>query len=398
MDDRQLLIGKWTVHVKNWLWEYQFFPDGVVTWRDTRSNENGTGRWSMTTSLMNLFWLNSSTKESWQLPLSAASNKRTWYSAPYYTGPYQIEKQTELNLPQTTQQDPEIEIDTSGPQEQSNYIDKLCTHVAYGIYKGGFWVYVPPSYAQYPIEIPTNMVFFGNVPEMQVGDDIFDDQATALRASRGINPNNIAYYNGVGGKIICPTAFTLRTAPTIVTTASYVIDELVAEVKEELWGILEMLVLRIALNTAGAVISRSIEVRRLKARDARVKAALENARRNRLNVRPVATIRPKATPAQLREMLDNPDDWFVWATQESNPSVIEKETITFQGQTNPNANPKVHLLRGTDGIRGLKYGPNKVAIKLGSQHISHLSGNEYLTDEIPAGSGLHYRQSDVPNQ
>src|SRR5262245_65874587 len=92
MDDRQLLIGKWTVWVKDWVWEYEFFPDGAVTWRDTRSLEKGTGRWSMGLKLVNLSWLDSATKESWQVPLSPLSNKRTWYSAPYYIGPYQIEK------------------------------------------------------------------------------------------------------------------------------------------------------------------------------------------------------------------------------------------------------------------------------------------------------------------
>jgi len=91
-DDRQLLIGKWTVWVKEWVWEYEFFPGGAVNWRDTRSRENGTGNWSMSSTLLNLSWRNSQTKETWQLPLNSIANKRTWYSAPYYTGSYQIEK------------------------------------------------------------------------------------------------------------------------------------------------------------------------------------------------------------------------------------------------------------------------------------------------------------------
>jgi hypothetical protein len=98
-DDRQLLIGKWTVWVKDWIWEYEFFPNETVNWRDTRSLEKGSGRWSMSHTLLNLVWLDSATKESWQLPLSPLSNKRTWYSATYYTGSYRIEKALLLPAP-----------------------------------------------------------------------------------------------------------------------------------------------------------------------------------------------------------------------------------------------------------------------------------------------------------
>jgi hypothetical protein len=91
-DDRQVLIGKWTVWVKDWVWEYEFLPNGTVNWRDTRSFEKGSGRWSLGPKLLNLSWTGSTTKESWQLPLSPEQNKRTWYSAPYFTGAYPIQK------------------------------------------------------------------------------------------------------------------------------------------------------------------------------------------------------------------------------------------------------------------------------------------------------------------
>src|SRR6266496_4066964 len=167
-NDRDVLVGKWTVRVKNWLWEYEFFDDGRVAWRDTRSLEKGAGRWSMGPMMVNFSWFNSETKESWQLPLSTTSNKRAWYTAPYYTGPYQIEKRIDDNLPKTVQQDPEIEIETGDPRSESSYIDKLCTHVAFGIYLGGFWVYVPPAFSPHPIEIPANILWFGNTGQPQI--------------------------------------------------------------------------------------------------------------------------------------------------------------------------------------------------------------------------------------
>jgi hypothetical protein len=126
-DDRKLLLGKWTVLVKDWIWEYEFFQNGTVNWRDTKRLEKGTGRWSMGSKLVNLSWFDSMTKESWQLPLSPLANKRTWYSAPsYYTGPYQIEKVVSPlapNLGVDSDRDPL----PSGPDytKKSEYIDNV---------------------------------------------------------------------------------------------------------------------------------------------------------------------------------------------------------------------------------------------------------------------------------
>ncbi len=91
-DDKQLLVGKWAVWVKDWSWEYEFLPNGTVTWRDTRSPEKGTGKWSTSNTLVNISWNDSSTKESWRRPLNSGRNKNTYYSAPYFSGAYSIEK------------------------------------------------------------------------------------------------------------------------------------------------------------------------------------------------------------------------------------------------------------------------------------------------------------------
>jgi hypothetical protein len=396
-DNRQQLLGKWIVKVKGWVWEYEFFPDGKVTWRDTQSRESGWGRWSMSATLVNMSWSDSQTKESWQLPLPSDGEptKRTWYASSYYTGPYAIEKQALQHVfPKTvTAEDIEVDVfDVDDPQDHPNYIDKMCTHVAYGIYNGGFWVYLPPGITPYPIEIPEKQLWFLPTGE-KVNGTIHGTQDAAVRAAGGVNPNRIAYHKGVGEHVVCPTAFTYKTAPTIVNTASIVVDKLIEEVTDELMGILVMLVVRVAVSTGGSIVNRAVEVRQLKTRDARAKAALERARARRNAVPTVPTIRPKATSSQLREMLRNPNDWFVWATHE--PGIVQNQRIIFKGSTNTYANQQVHLLRGTEGIKGTKYGPNKVAIKAGSRPIRPFTGNEFMVDEIPAGEGLHFHQSDL---
>ena len=89
--DLDLLIGKWTVKVKAWTWEYEFQRDGRVNWRDLNSFEKGSGNWASTSKLVNIWWKGSKTRESWQRPLTP-SNDKTWYELSYFRGKYRIEK------------------------------------------------------------------------------------------------------------------------------------------------------------------------------------------------------------------------------------------------------------------------------------------------------------------
>ena len=86
-NDVAALVGKWTIKVKGWIWEYDFTRDGRVTWRDTRSRENGVGRWSLAPSVVNISWSHSSTKESWKRPI-APQQQVGWYDSSHYKGPY----------------------------------------------------------------------------------------------------------------------------------------------------------------------------------------------------------------------------------------------------------------------------------------------------------------------
>ena len=99
MSDLDLLIGKWTVKVRQpgqtepWTWEYEFKPGGVVTWQDLKGPEHGAGNWAASSTLVNMWWQDSATRESWIRPLTPTPPlSKTWYEASYYRGQYRIEK------------------------------------------------------------------------------------------------------------------------------------------------------------------------------------------------------------------------------------------------------------------------------------------------------------------
>jgi hypothetical protein len=89
--DLDLLIGKWTVKVKGWTWEYEFVQGGKVTWRDGGGPDNGSGSWSANAKMVNIAWTDSATTESWLRPLTPSTD-RTWYNSSYYRGKYKILK------------------------------------------------------------------------------------------------------------------------------------------------------------------------------------------------------------------------------------------------------------------------------------------------------------------
>jgi hypothetical protein len=85
------VVGKWTVSFKSWVWEYTFSGDGTVTWRDPLNDQTGSGRWISTGKLINLFWIQSSTAESWRLPISPA-DQTGWVTASYGSGALKAQK------------------------------------------------------------------------------------------------------------------------------------------------------------------------------------------------------------------------------------------------------------------------------------------------------------------
>ena len=64
----------WTVKVDRWTWTYSFktYPGaniaGTVSWRDDGNGRHGNGTWKIVGDEMQIGWLSSKTKETWDLP------------------------------------------------------------------------------------------------------------------------------------------------------------------------------------------------------------------------------------------------------------------------------------------------------------------------------------------
>ena len=142
----------------SWVWEYEFSPNGTVTWRDPSSFEKGSGRWAMSPSLGEIFpEILFVTKESWQRSaLIGGKNNKTYYSLPYFTGPYYVEKLL-FDLPKTIQPDPEIEIDfLYDPQTEPNYNPRSAHACGLWNGNGGFsGTYVPETIYPIPSKSPS---------------------------------------------------------------------------------------------------------------------------------------------------------------------------------------------------------------------------------------------------
>ena len=262
--DEQEIVGKWNISFRgrtgSWKWEYTFSADGTVKWRDPLNNMTGSGRWLKQGKLINIAWNNSRTKESWYCPISPRDQKG-WIDASYGVGAFSAQKVVETVYPQPTDPSWEVEIDviTNDPRTQPLYIDTVCEAVGYGIYNGGFYVYVPKTISEFPLLVPERMLWFGVTESARISDTIYDSQADAFAAVGGTGkPGRVAYFWGAGGKVVCPTAFTDSTTPKIINTAKYVVDELVKEVQEEL--------IAIAIPILGGMIGRGIMARIMRAR------------------------------------------------------------------------------------------------------------------------------------
>jgi hypothetical protein len=91
MRDEQEILGLWQMNFRQWTWEYKFFENKTVTWRDIYNNQTGSGQWVMTNQLINIRWYKSSTKESWYRPVNPG-NEEGWIDASYAVGKFQAKR------------------------------------------------------------------------------------------------------------------------------------------------------------------------------------------------------------------------------------------------------------------------------------------------------------------
>jgi hypothetical protein len=101
----------------------------------------------------------------------------------------------------------------------------------------------------------------------------------------------------------------------------------------------------------------------------------------------------------LRQMLDKPDNIYVWACPEQDVGIVENQTIRFTGKTNIHAPDRLYFLKGRDAILGRKYGPNKVAIEgskyPGIRRVETKADEFYLESELQPTEGVWFNDSDL---
>ncbi len=104
------------------------------------------------------------------------------------------------------------------------------------------------------------------------------------------------------------------------------------------------------------------------------------------------SVRPHATPQQLREMIADSGEYYTHRTPDGD--VAANQTIVPKGQTNPMAPEGVYVARG---VKGVAYGEYGVAIKGAKFPIRDVPtrAEEFIVNgEIPANEGVWYTAAE----
>ena len=128
--------------------------------------------------------------------------------------------------------------------ERADYIDARMTYMVYGIYLGGFQLYVDGL--DTPIFI-SNAYLEDRAQSVSIGDRIYDSvgeakDAVAAYPRAGDNTPRHAYYWGAGGLVIAPTVFSVATTPRIMATLFEARAELARQVQRDLAVVAGMMV------------------------------------------------------------------------------------------------------------------------------------------------------------
>jgi stage V sporulation protein SpoVS len=132
---------------------------------------------------------------------------------------------------------PAVSAQAADPRGHSRYIDGRVRAVGFGIYLGGYLVYVDG--VGLPVFVPESHLDFAGLPVSAPELAVLPDRESALGelsrtgpVPRGTTP--IGYYWGAGGAVIAPTTFSSQSTPNLVRTALAARSELAAQVQREL--------------------------------------------------------------------------------------------------------------------------------------------------------------------
>jgi hypothetical protein len=107
------------------------------------------------------------------------------------------------------------------------------------------------------------------------------------------------------------------------------------------------------------------------------------------------TARPRATAAQLRDMIANSNDYFTWRTTDKD--VASNQPIRFTGQNTPGGENTPQAIHVTRGLSGVSYGKYQVIIKGSDFRLrSTPDALEFIVDgEIPVEKSVWCTTEDI---
>lgn len=148
---------------------------------------------------------------------------------------------------------PTVSAQAADPRGYSDYVDNRLEAVGFGIYLGGYILYLRGL--DIPVFVPEAHFDFGAANMAPADLAIFPDYDEALGhipldPQAPGQPTPYAYYWGAGGAVIAPTRFSPVTAPQVIRTALEARRQLAEYVQEELTAV--------AISIVGAVIIRGI--------------------------------------------------------------------------------------------------------------------------------------------
>lgn len=468
--DLQDIVGTWTVKFKRWTWEYTFTGDGEVTWRDPLNNMHGSGRWTLSPKSINLSWLTSPTKESWQRPITP-NNQSGSISASYGTGPFQANKADSENAPTRSFVKPSFAsrdgasftADNRLWRQELDYGDRAIVGIT-GITGITNWREVRlevnnPSIVAIEKESPVSEYVSGiRVTFKVVGTAPGDAEVTAFAGDQLVASMQVhvraqasalaiyvdsfitGYYDpnfrSQGGNwskyIIVQYVDDVALAIHIDrigeeridfdTRASYIAQggvgergrrfplKMTAATTPNLYNLKRQAIQKMSLDLIDLMrVSREAiifvltvgEIARSLMGDAFKLMARRNApppiRRvlEESEAELATTVRPRATPQQLRQMAANKEEWLVWRTADED--VASNQTIKHTGQNTPAGPHPPQLVYVARGVRGLPYGKYCVAVRVDAvRAVTTPDALELvLLDEIPANEGVWYTTDDL---
>ncbi|MFZ3167937.1 MAG: DUF4157 domain-containing protein [Candidatus Methanoperedens sp.] len=148
---------------------------------------------------------------------------------------------------------PSVSSQAADPRGHSDFVDRRLNAVGFGIYLGGYVLYLDGL--DIPVFVPESHFNFAATNMAPADLAIFPDHNAALAhipmgPQAPGQPIPYTYYRGAGGAIIAPTLFTPVTTPRVIQTALQARRQLAEYVQEQLMAV--------AISIVGGMIIRGI--------------------------------------------------------------------------------------------------------------------------------------------